>query len=87
MLQTVLDSLVEESMDLLERVQCRFAKMIKGQENLRRLRQLRLFRLEKSRLKRDLVNMYKHPQQEMKKGVPDSSQWCPLTGQKAMGTN
>ena len=52
----------KRDMDILERLQRRATEGIKGQEHAtyeERLRELGVFNLEKRRLKRDLINVYK----------------------------
>lgn len=53
--------------------------MIKGLENLlykKRLRMLLLFSLKKSRLRGDLIHVYKHLEGGVKKMEPVFAQWC-----------
>lgn len=70
-------------MDILDRVQQRTTKIIKGLVHLsydKRLRQLGPFNL-KRRLRRDLISVYKGACNK------DEARWCPVTGSEAVGTN
>lgn len=62
--------------------------MIKGSKHLtceERLEELGLFGLGKKRLKRDPINVHKHPRRVLKQIGPRSCQWCPVMGQEVTG--
>jgi len=76
--------------DILESIQQRATNLIKGLGHLsyeERLRELGLFSLEIRRL-RGILSIHINTWKEGAKMIgQDSLQWCPVTGQKIMGTN
>ena len=79
----------KRDMDILERIQQRATKMIKGLEQLsykERLREVTsFFSLEKRWFREELI-MFKYLTLREKKTGRGSYQWRPVTGQEAMGT-
>jgi len=73
--------------ELLERVQQRATRMMRGLKHLsyeERLKELGLFSLKKRRLRGNLINILRVGVKTMR---PDSFEWCPATGQGTTGTN
>ena len=76
--------------ELLDRVQRRATRMMRGVEHLcyeERLREPGLFSLKKRRLRGDLINAYKISRVGVRRMGPSSFQWCPAKGQGAAGTD
>ncbi|GAB0179514.1 hypothetical protein GRJ2_000416700 [Grus japonensis] len=77
-------------MELLEQVQRRATKLIRGLEHLSyadRLRELGLFSLEKRRLQGDLITTYQYLKGPTGKLVRDCLSGSVVTGQGVMGLN
>jgi len=54
---------------------------------MKKLREVDLFSLEKSKLRGTSSLCINTQQEGMKTREPDSSLWCPVTRQEAVGTN